>query len=182
MAYDIIYYLMLGIAYIVGPMVFSIVLIREIKLKSKLYDIENKARVNSIIFKINSNELLWVINFLIIGHLYFLYTDKSIFITCGAILSIILMIILDILYLTQNFYITEGGIICKYGFINWEDVISFEIEEGLDPFYKHYRLIIKYTNENGEDTERILNIRENKEKVNEIESILQKEIYDKKKD
>ncbi len=35
---------------------------------------------------------------------------------------------------------------------------------------------------NGEDIEQTFNIRENKEKVNEIERILQKEIYDKKKD
>ncbi|WP_425449534.1 hypothetical protein [Dethiothermospora halolimnae] len=171
-------YVMLGIVYVLAPIAFFIILMREIKFKNKLYKIKDETKSDSIILKINSNELIWGLNIIVIGQLYNLYSTKWIVKILISILYIALVIALHIVYLTQNFYIVKEGILWKNGFINWEDVISFEIEEALDPFYKHYHLTIKYINEKGKETQRRLNIREKKERTGEIEEILKREIYD----
>lgn len=154
-------------------------IILRLKWRKKLKEIEG-GRTGEIILKINSKKLPDSLDVLVlIAHTYIIFTINYIITKVFSTVFIIFMMIIIIMDLTKSFYIMNDGIRSGSTFFTWAEIKSFNIEEGELPFHKEFFLTIKYIANNKKEIEYRLNIKESKEKVNEIEKVLHKYIRTK---
>ncbi|WP_425449538.1 hypothetical protein [Dethiothermospora halolimnae] len=176
-----IYNIFIFLSFDLVPILLTVELLQKLKLRKKYRSLEQRIELNNVIMKVNSNKFPGFSDIsAIVALILSVFYSNRVFVKNSFIILIILIVMFNILDITQNFYIIRDGIICRYGHIYWDNIKLFDIREGEVTFYREFTLTLKYDDGKEKNIEKTMIIREKKEKIDEIKGVLQREIYNKK--